>query len=152
MEFIYQFLSGILSQIGQSLHLCYEAVTIFLCIYLWPIICTLTTIPIVLSALKLFEEKKKTGLVSSILSMGYTFMCLLFSISMMNKYSISSPVYSYDSLVENLYEIANGFNTSFETLSVYIYVIGFICIVSFNIIISYVIKWFARKTGSHSAA
>lgn len=152
MEFIYQFFSGILCQIGESLNLSYEPVTIFVCIYLWPVICTLTTIPIVRSALKLYEVKKNAGLISSILSMGYTLMCLMFSISMMNKYSLSSPFYSYDSLVENLYEIADGFNTSFETLNVYIYVIGFICIVSFNVIISYVIKRFARKPCKQSAA
>lgn len=145
MELIFKILCGGLYFIGSCFNLTYKEVSIIICIYLWPIICTLSTIPLVVSSFKLLVNKTMLGLFCTIFSLGYTLMYITFSILVMKSYSISDSDFSFDRCVINLTEIANGLNMSYAELNICIYVVGFILIVSFNLLVAYLIKRFLLK-------
>lgn len=139
MKILFWFLCGLLYLIGYPFGWIYEEISIYICVYLWPCLCTLSTIPIILISFKKILSKKILGVLFSILSIIYFLYYCYYTNLIICRYSISK-LNSFTNCMLDLKIIAEYYKISYEELNILIYVIGFILIITFNITIYKLIK------------
>lgn len=87
MELIFQVLCGLLYLAGLPFGWSYQETSIYVCIYLWPMLCTLSTlstIPI------LWISVKRRKWILSVVSLLYTSVYVYFTIDVISRYPISN--------------------------------------------------------------
>ena len=142
MEILFTILCGLLYLVGYPFGLTYEETSIYICIYLWPILCTLSTIPIIFISLKkLFIDKKLISILFLALSTIYTTLYSYYTVLLINKYNISNPN-AFTNCMLDLKVLAEYYEISYETLNILIYVVGFVFILLINRIFYKLIKNF----------
>lgn len=139
MKLIFEFLCGLLYLIGYPFGLTYEEISIYICIYLWPSLCTISTIPIILISFKKILNKKIVGIPCLISSIIYFLYYCYYTNLVICRYNISNPN-SFTNCMLDLKILAKYYEISYETLNILIYVIGFILIITFNIVVYKLIK------------
>lgn len=139
MKILFTILCGLLYCIGTPFGWSYEITSIYVCIYLWPILCTLSTVPIIWQSIKLINRKTITGIILTILSFVYTAYYGYYTLEAINRYNINDPN-AFTNCMLDLISLASYLGISYETLNILIYVIGFITIIAFNFAISRIIK------------
>ena len=144
MEIIFKILCGLLYCVGLPFGWSYQTTSIYICIYLWPILCTLSTLPIVWQSVKLTRRKPVMGMIFTIISLVYTSCYALFTIDAINRYNISNPN-SFTNCMIDLLSLAAYLGITYETLNILIYVVLFVVIISINYILSKIISKYNKK-------
>lgn len=141
MKTIFEVLCGILYLIGIPFGWSYETTSIYICIYLWPILCCISTFPILFSSIRFFFKKKLLiGSILTLLSTFYTYIYICFTLIILDRYSISDS-YSFYNCMIDLKIIAEYYNISYEALNIIIYVFGFLIIQIFNFLLFKIINY-----------
>lgn len=138
-QLFFGFLCGILFVVGLILGLNYEEVSVYVCIYLWPILCT--AMPLFLTIYALYKWIKKGSFIRTLNLSVLTFITCLFSgISKLFFDNYSAPNMSHgrmdtvhDKFIacqNDLIHIAGKLNMSYEMLNLWVYCFMFITIVA----------------------
>ena len=90
---------------------------------------------------------RASGMVLIALSSGYTFIYLWLTIGWIQKYGNFENGFS--KCMADLMDAASFFGCTYEELNIYIYVVGFISIISFNSLISYIIGRSIKKKNKY---
>lgn len=129
MEYVFYLLCGLLYLVGIPFGWSYEETSIYVCIYLWPILCCISTVPIFWGSVRILPKIK--GFVFTFLSIFYSLIYVDFTIRIIIRYSIKNP-YSFTNCMIDLKVLAECFGMSYETLNILIYVVLFALIIAFN--------------------
>lgn len=145
-KIIFGILCGLLYWVGALLGLDYYEVSIVMCCYVWPVICTLSTLPILYHLLKRVrvdgrEAKWVAGLVASILyTLFYAFCTGYFIFS----YHLSSvpgeTAATFNKCVHDLTDLAQWLGVTYAVMNLIIYVLGFVFILAFNYMLAQWVK------------
>lgn len=133
MELIFQFLCGLLYLVGLPFGWSYQETSIYVCIYLWPMLCTLSTIPI------LWISVKRRKWILSVVSLLYTSVYVYFTIDVINHYPISNPA-SFMNCMTDLKSLAAYCGVTYAEINLLIYVVAFILILLFNFSVYMIIQ------------
>lgn len=133
VEIIFKILCGLLYLTGLPFGWSYQTTSIVVCIYLWPILCTLTVLPI------LYKSIQKGRWIIAACSSTYMLFCIWFTIHFINRYSLGDP-YAFMNCMIDLDSLAMYIGISYELLNILIYVVAFILIQLFNITVYKVIR------------
>lgn len=139
MEYVFNFLCGILYLIGLPFGLSYQETSIYVCIYLWPTLCTISTIPILVVSISKIKYHIITGIVLSIISLIYSAYYVYYTNLAIETYNICDKN-SFMKCMLDLKFLAEYLNVSYAELNLFIYVIGFGLIIGFNLIIAFLLK------------
>ena len=149
MKILFMFLCGILYLIGIPFGWSYETTSIYVCIYLWPILCCLSTLPILFISLKYLKKNFFIGSFLSIFSILYLLSYIGFTLSVIERYNIKYKN-SFMNCMIDLKDIAHYYGISYETLNILIYVVGFLGIILINYCIYKSIKYFYNYNKSYT--
>lgn len=139
MDFIFEFLCGILYLIGYPFGLSYEETSIYVCIYLWPSLCVLSTIPIIWASVKRIKVNRIVGIVCLLFSLIYFSYYCYYTNFIIERYNISNPN-SFNNCLLDLKSLSEIIKISYANLNMYIYIFGFSAIQIFNFILFKVIN------------
>lgn len=139
MKTIFTILCGLLYCIGIPFGWSYETTSVYICIYLWPIICTLSTVPIIWQSIKLVSRKKMLGLFLVLLAIIYTAYYGYYTLEAIHHYNINDP-HAFMNCMLDLKSLASYFKISYEAVNILIYVVGFTVIVTFNYVVARIIR------------
>lgn len=130
MELLFQILCGLLYLTGKFFGCDYQTTSIIVCIYLWPLLCTISTIPIIIGILHASKWKISTIflLISSII---YTGVYSKLTYDFIERYNINDSA-SFMNCMIDLQSIANLIGVTYATLNILIYVVLFSIILLFN--------------------
>jgi len=144
MKELFTFLCGILYLIGYPFGWSYEETSIYICVYLWPILCCFSTIPILVISILSIAKHKICGIILSVLSIVYNLYYVFYCNLIIERYSITNPN-SFMKCMLDLKAISESLKISYEALNIYIYVVLFLFIIITNYIIYRIIKHFVYK-------
>lgn len=144
MTELFQLLCGLLYLVGYPFGWTYQETSIYICIYLWPILCCLSTVPIIFVSLSCIVKHKISGIVLTLLSVVYLMYYLFYTNLVIDRYNISN-VNSFNNCMLDLQMIARQTGVTYEALNIYIYVVLFIIIMTINYTIYRTIKWYRNR-------
>ena len=144
MTELFQLLCGLLYLVGYPFGWTYQETSIYICIYLWPILCCLSTVPIIFVSLSCIVKHKISGIVLTLLSVVYSMYYLFYTNLVIDRYNISN-VNSFNNCMLDLQMIARQTGVTYEALNIYIYVVLFIIIMTINYTIYRTIKWYRNR-------
>lgn len=144
MTELFQLLCGLLYMVGYPFGWTYQETSIYICIYLWPILCCLSTVPIIFVSLSCIVKHKISGIVLTLLSVVYLMYYLFYTNLVIDRYNISN-VNSFNNCMLDLQMIARQTGVTYEELNIYIYVVLFIIIMTINYTIYRTIKWYRNR-------
>lgn len=125
--------------IGTIFNWTYQETSIYVCIYVWQILLILSTIPILIkSAIKCIKNKK--GYIALILSICYTALYCYFTVIIFKHYPIFDINYTFNLCVNDLQNLAQYYNVSYEIINVCIYLIGFVIVCWINYLLYSIIN------------
>ncbi len=141
---IFQILCGLLYIIGAPFGWDYMYTSIIVCVYLWPILCTLSTLPILYYAIRKFIQTKRIVWgVTSCLSLAYTYMYVASTFVCHKLWGLNYEGgyrWAFAEVVDILRRCAVILHTTYEMLNIFIYVILFAFIIGFNLFITSLLK------------
>lgn len=144
MKELFALLCGLLYIIGYPFGLTYEETSIYICIYLWPIICCISTIPIlILSIINIVKHPIK-GIICTIISAMYSYYYYWYTLLIIDRYNIHNKN-SFMNCMIDLKVLAERLNVSYEELNLFIYIVLFIGILLFNFILYRIFKFILNK-------
>ena len=144
MNLLFTILCGILYCIGLLFGWNYEQTSIYVCIYLWPILCTISTLPILWQSLKLIRKKTFLGIILTLMSTAYTSVYIYYTMEAIERYNINDPM-AFTNCMVDLMSLAKYFGISYELLNILIYVVLFIVIILFNILLALFVRYVNKK-------
>ena len=143
IKIIFEVLCGLLYVIGLCFGWNYRETSVHICIYLWPALCVLTTLPITIGLIHRIVVNKSRWL--SIVALPfvwfYTSCYIIFALLIYAYYS--DPIYQnnpFDMCMNDLQRIARECNTTYEYVNIAIYVYLFALILIVNGILAYIAK------------
>ena len=145
---IFKFLCGILYVIGLCFGWNYREASVYICIYLWPALCVLSTLPITVGLIHRIVANKSRWLSVFALPFAwfYTTCYITFSVLIYTYYT--DGIYHnnpFDMCMNDLQQIAREFNTTYEHVNIVIYVYLFALIWLVNGILAYIAKPYHKR-------
>ncbi len=137
---IFGILCGILYVFGLLFGWNYQETSVYICIYLWPILCILSTLPIIYYNIKRIVISKR-GYVALLFSFLYNysyilvFICILGHYTLIGRYGTNSIDIVFNQCYKDLQQIASTCGTTYEIVNLVIYVVLFMMIILFNSLI-----------------
>lgn len=125
VDIIFEILCGFLYLVGLPFGWSYQTTSIVICIYLWPVLCTITTLPI------LYMSIQKRKWIIAICALFYTSFCIGITTYFINRYNLNDPNAFMNCMID-LDSLARYMGISYELLNILIYVVAFILIQLFN--------------------
>ena len=143
IKLFFNFLCGLLYLIGLCFGWTYQEASVYICIYLWPALCVLSTLPITVGLIHRIVVNKGRWLSVVLLPFTwfYTSCYTFFTILIYNYYN--DPIYRnnpFDMCMNDLQRIARECNTTYEYVNIAIYVYLFALILLVNGILAYIAK------------
>ena len=128
IKLIFAFLCGVLYVIGLPFGLNYEETSVYICIYLWPLLCVACALFTTYKAIR----KKRRGFIiaNSIISVLY----ILITWGIFAYYSRLSIEDQFNDCMMKLYGLSDHTGLSYETINLLIYVVLFSAIVIFHLV------------------
>jgi hypothetical protein len=127
IKLIFAILCGILYVIGLPFGLNYEQTSVYICIYLWPLLCVACAL---FTTYKAIKKKKTTFIVvNSIISVLY----ILITVGIFAHYSRLSVHEQFNDCMWKLYGLSDHLGISYEAVNLLIYVVLFSLIVLFHL-------------------
>lgn len=147
MGLIFNSLCFLLSLIGQLFNCSYTEISVYICIYLWPILCIISTLPIILVIIYNITAVKKIlykFLYIILLIISYLYSMLYYTIytQFINYYKMS-PEWAnsiFSACKSDLIQLATENNISYATINIYIYVYLFLLIIIINNLIAFILN------------
>ena len=137
-KFFFMGLCGILYVLGLLIGWNYQETSVYICIYLWPILCILSTVPIIYYSIKLIVIKGR-GYISLLLSFLYNYSYIIIFTCILQHYSLIETPMGKNSIsivfkqcYNDLMQIAHTCNTTYEIANLVIYVVLFAIIMLLN--------------------
>ena len=128
VKFIFAILCGVLYVIGLPFGLNYEQTSVYICIYLWPLLCVACAL---FTTYKAIRKKKTTFIVvNSIISVLY----ILITVGIFAHYSRLSVHEQFNDCMWKLYGLSDHLGISYEAVNLLIYVVLFSVIVIFHLL------------------
>jgi hypothetical protein len=145
---IFKFLCGILYVIGLCFGWNYREASVYICIYLWPALCVLSTLPITVGLIHRIVANKSRWLSVFALPFAwfYTTCYITFSVLIYTYYT--DGIYHnnpFDMCMNDLQQIARERNTTYEHVNIVIYVYLFALIWLVNGILAYIAKPYHKR-------
>ena len=142
LRLFFAILCGILYVIGLPFGWGYEETSVYICIYLWPLLCVLCALFTTYKAIR----KKKTAfiIVNSIISVLY----ILITWTIFAHYSKMSVAAQFNDCKWKLYGLSDYTGLSYEAINLLIYVVLFSAIVIFHWVEVRIIDGKMRKKSS----
>ena len=139
-EGIFVILCRILSWVGSLVGLNYEEIFIVICCHLWPIICTLSTLPIIyyiIKRIKIGEKKGRwiTKLVFASLYVIFYIYCTVMFIDSTPAFSSTIPGLAeavFSSVMVKIKDWADLLGVTYTVMNLIIYILGFTFILALN--------------------
>lgn len=144
-KLIFGVLCGILYIIGLPFGWNYQETSVYICIHLWPILCILSTIPMLYYSVKRAMLKGK-GYITIWLVIIYNYTFILFYCNVLEHYSIgtrfgSNPIpIIFNQCYQDFMQIAASCNTTYEIANLVIYVVLFAIIMITNFTITLILR------------
>lgn len=150
MESLFKVLCGALAYIGELMGLNYEQVSIFVCLDLWPAICTLTAILLTVMAYRLAVKERGwrevVGIVCAIFTTLYSVICIWYANNVSEPFGdVEAAKSTFQITYTNLLDMANGLGMTYEELNILIYVKAFLLINAFNLIGAFILYKLVRR-------
>ena len=146
IKIIFGLLCGLLYCIGLCFGWNYQETSVYFCIYLWPVLCVLSTLPITVGLIHRIVIDKGRWL--SVLALPfawlYTTCYVCFTILIYNYYQGSVPQI-YNKCMNDLQRIAAECNTTYEDVNIAIYIYLFALILLVNGILAYIAKPYHKR-------
>lgn len=139
MKEIFELLCGILYLIGLPFGWSYQETSIYICIYLWPILCCISTFPNIIMAILITIKHKIKGILILFISLIYSFYYIFYAKFFINRYGIDVPN-AFNKCMIDLKFISDQLGITYEELNILIYVILFSIIIIINYIIYRILK------------
>ena len=141
-KLIFMGLCGLLYIFGLLFGWNYQETSVYICIYLWPILCILSTLPIMYYNIKKIIVKRK-GYITLLFSFLYNYSYIIIFTCILQHYSlINTPLGKnsinivFNQCYQDLQQIALACNTTYEIVNLVIYVLLFLIIMFVNILIT----------------
>lgn len=134
IEDLFNLLCGFLYLIGIPFGWSYQDTSIYVCIYLWPILCCLSTLPILYISVLTIRKHKIVGMILMLLSGMYSFYYVFYTNFIINRYGFGVPN-AFNKCMIDLKFIAEQTRLSYAEINIFIYVVLFLGIISFNYLI-----------------
>ena len=145
-KFIFMGLCGLLYVLGLLFGWNYQETSVYVCIYLWPILCILSTLPIIYYNIKKIVVKGK-GYIALLFSFLYNYSYIIVFTCVLQHYSlIETPIGKnsinivFNQCYQDLIQIASTCNTTYEIVNLVIYVLLFLIIMFVNTLIPLKLK------------
>lgn len=157
IKIIFGLLCGLLYLTGLCFGWTYQEASVYVCIYLVPTLCIVSTLPISVGLVHRIVANKGRwlGIVALPFSWLYTAYYIAFTIAICNlfsdvfyiDYGSSIPIVEqqFNLCMKNLQHIADTCNTTYEEVNIIIYVKLFILIVVVNGILAYIAKPYHKQ-------
>lgn len=150
IKLIFGFLCGVLYIIGLIFNLTYQEISVYVCIYLWPIICIFSTFVIIYYLIKwiLLNNKHRIyNIIGLILATFYSYTYILIFDKILTHYNVKHHSINkiFNLCYMDLIEISHKLNISYEDLNLYIYCYLFILIMIFNFSLTFMINRFNKN-------
>ena len=128
INFFFAFLCGVLYVIGLPFGLNYEETSVYICIYLWPLLCVACALFTTYKAIR----KKRRGFIiaNSIISVLY----ILITWGIFAHYSRLSIHEQFDDCMWKLYGLSDYLGISYEAVNLLIYVVLLSAIAIFHLL------------------
>ena len=134
IEGLFNLLCGFLYLIGIPFGWSYQDTSIYVCIYLWPILCCLSTLPILYISVLTIRKHKIVGMILMLLSGMYSFYYVFYTHFIISRYGFGVPN-AFNKCMIDLKFIAEQTRLSYAEINIFIYVVLFLGIISFNYLI-----------------
>lgn len=144
MTELFELLCGLLYLVGYPFGWTYQETSIYICIYLWPILCCLSTVPIIMVSLSCIVKHKISGIMFTLFSIVYLMYYIFYTNLAISRYSINNAN-SFNNCMLDLQMIAKQAGITYEELNIYIYVVLFAAIMAFNYTVYRIIKWYKNR-------
>ena len=148
-QIIFGGLCGILYVIGLLFGWNYQETSVYICIYLWPILCIVSTIPMMYTVTRniVLNRKRYLNLFLLPFTYAYNAMYLFIFGNVLQHYClVNSPIGKntvnivFKQCYNDLVQIANSCNVSYAEANLHIYVVLFSIIVITNYLVYKLIK------------
>lgn len=159
IKIIFGLLCGLLYLIGLCFGWTYQEASVYVCIYLVPILCIVSTLPISVGLVHriVVNKGRWLSIVALPFAWLYTVCYIIFTIAVYNlfsdvfyiDYGSNTPIVEqqFNLCMRNLQRIADTCNTTYEEVNIIIYVKLFILIVVVNGILAYIAKPYHKLWG-----
>ena len=143
IKIIFGLLCGLLYAVGCCFGLNYRETSVIICIYMWPALCVLSTLPITVGLIHriMVNKGRWLSVVALPIAWLYTTCYIIFTILIYVYYNDS--IYKsnpFDMCMNDLQRIARECNTSYEYVNIVIYVYLFLFIIIVNGTLAYIAK------------
>lgn len=143
MEIIFKILCGILCCIGLLFDCSYKEISVYICIYIVPIMCIINTL--ILNGIVIYKIVKKCTIFRLfLLLVSYMYISLHLNVFsyICKHYQVgyNTTIQIFDQCMFDLMDISKKCNISYEECNIYIYVYLFLGILGINFLISYLVK------------
>lgn len=140
IKYTFGILCGLLYVLGLLLGFNYEEISVYLCIYGCPIICTLSALALFVANYKRFKRKGAwlSFLLISAVLIGYVYLYIDVFAAICDRYGSLDRIDVHSEFVQcqnDLIEIAQLNHSTYEYVNLVIYAVAFPAIVLFNFII-----------------
>ena len=137
MNLIFAFLCGCLYVVGLIFGLDYKQVSVLVCCWLWPAICTASVLPLLYVAVRDFFRCKLAltrilYYVIACIAFAYFYFCFCFTNECLDRYPEMDEV-TFNLCMKDLQVLAAHIGISYEALNLLFYVVLFAVILTFNI-------------------
>lgn len=143
-KIIFGGLCGILYVFGLLMGWNYQETSVYICIYLWPILCILSAIPILYYAVKRVVRQNK-GYIVLILAIIYNYAYVHTFVRILQHYGLTNSPKpdvntTFNQCYNDLIQIAATCGITYEIVNLVIYVIFFAIIMMINFMFTRIIK------------
>ena len=140
---VFNFLCGLLYCVGCCFGWSYRETSVYICIYLWPALCVLSTLPISIGLIHriIINKGRWVSFIMIPFAWFYTSCYILFANLIYAYYN--DTIYKsnpFDMCIKDLQQIARECNTTYEYVNIVIYVYLFLFILLVNGILAYIAK------------
>lgn len=151
MEIIFEILCGCLYVIGLIFGWDYKETSVYICIYLWPILCVLISLLPTVALVRniVYNKRRILSIIGIPFAMLYTMVYVAIAGKLEehyeNSYLIGGINAQFDQCMRDLQQIASMCETTYAMVNLKIYVEFFIIILIANILIYYLLVKNYRK-------
>lgn len=140
IQALFDLLCGLLYLVGYPLGWTYQETSIYVCIYLWPIICCVSVLPIIgQTILLLLKTHRWWSPIPVLLSLVYLLYYVFYTNIAIERYGINVPN-AFNKCMVDITFIAQQTKMSYAEVSILIYVVLFLGILLINFAIFKILK------------
>jgi len=140
IQTLFDLLCGLLYLVGYPFGWTYQETSIYMCIYLWPIICCISVLPIICqTVLLLLKTRRWWSPIPVLFSFVYLFYYVFYTNIAIERYGINVPN-AFNKCMVDITFIAQQTGMSYAEVNILIYIVLFLGILLINFAIFKLLK------------